>query len=208
MRSFNALVLAALLAAAPIAVLAQPASPMARADPAVVQAGAYALEPVHSRVLFKLSHLGFTTWYGDFTGASGSLALDPRNPAASHVEVTLPTASVSTTNAKLDTELKAPDWLDADKFPTAVFVSRKVTPTGPDRALIEGDLTLHGITKPVTLEATFHGAGVNPLSHAYTVGFDATGKFNRSDFAVAKYVPMVGDEVTLIISAAFERKPG
>jgi polyisoprenoid-binding protein YceI len=206
MRLLNAFVLAVFLAAGPVAVLAPRAAPIASADPGAVQGGAYVLEPVHTRVLFKLSHLGFTTWYGDFTGASGSLALDPRNPAASHVEVTLPIASVSTTNAKLDAELKGPDWLGADKFPTANFVSRKVTPTGPDRAMIEGELTLHGITKPVTLEARLHGAGVNPMDHAYTVGFDATGKFNRSAFAVAKYVPMVGDEVTLIISAAFERK--
>jgi polyisoprenoid-binding protein YceI len=185
---------------------AQPMTAPANSDPAAVQAGTFALEPVHTRVLFAVSHMGFTTWYGNFTHARGSLTLDPKTPAADKLDITLPMASVSTTNAKLDAELKSPQWFDAGHFPTAHFVSRKVTPTGPSRADVLGDFTLHGVTRPVTLHVSFNGAGVNPLDKAYTVGFDARGMISRSAFGVTKYVPLVGDEVGLIISAAFERK--
>ncbi len=156
--------------------------------------------------MFSLSHLGFSTWYGDFTHASGMARIDPAHPGASSVAVSVPVASISTTNAALDQELKGADWFDAAKYPTMTFKSRQMTVTGPNQGEIVGDLTLHGVTKPVTLQVRLHGAGANPMSHAYTAGFDATGTIKRSDFGVAKYVPMVGDEVALIISAAFERK--
>jgi polyisoprenoid-binding protein YceI len=186
--------------------LAAPALAAAASNPAAVSPGAYKVEPTHTRVLFAVSHMGFTTWYGDFTGASGALQLDPQAPARSHVEVSVPTASVTSTNAKLDGELKGPDWLDAARFPTMTFRSRQVTPTGPNTADVAGDLTLHGVTRPVTLQARFNAAGANPLDNAYTVGFEVSGKIKRSDFGVAKYVPLVGDEVDLIISAAFEKQ--
>jgi len=181
---------------------------IANPDPAAVRAGAYAVEPMHTRILFSVSHLGFTTWYGNFTGASGALTLNPGAPAASQVSVSVPTASISTTNAKLDDELKGGEWFDAARFPTITFKSERVTPTGPGQADVTGELTLHGVTRPVTLKARFNGAGMNPLSHAYTVGFEASGRIKRSEFGVTKYVPMVGNEVDLIISAAFERKAG
>lgn len=178
----------------------------ANSNPAAVTAGTYAVEPVHTRILFAVSHMGFTTWYGDFTGASGSLVLDPKQLAATRLDVSVPVASVTTTNAKLDGELKGANWLDAAHFPTARFISRKVTPTAPNRADVAGDLTLHGVTHPVTLHVTFNSGGVNPLDKAYTVGFDARGVISRSEFGVARYVPLVGDRVELILSAAFERK--
>ncbi len=178
-----------------------PASP----DPAAVKPGAYSIEPNHTRVMFSVSHMGFTTWYGEFPGASGQLTLDPAHPAASRLDVTVPIAAVTTTNAKLDGELRSPDWLDATRFPTAVFHSTRITPTGPGEADVAGDLTLHGVTRPVMLHAHFNGGGVNPLDHAYTTGFEVSGVIKRSDFGVTKYVPLVGDDTRLIISAAFEK---
>ena len=185
---------------------AQAQSP-ANPNPSTVQPGAYKVEPSHTRVLFTVSHMGFTDWYGDFTGASGTLTLDPKNPAAASLTVDLPIASVSTTNAKLDGELKAADWLDAAHFPQADFKSTKVTPVGTGAADVTGDLTLHGVTKPLTLHVTFNGAGVNPLNKAYTAGFQAHGTIKRSDFGVTKYVPVIGDAVELTLSGAFV-KPG
>lgn len=185
------------------AALAQPGSP----DPAVVQGGTYALEPAHTQVLFKVSHLGFSTYYGQFADASGSLTLDPRDPAQDSLSVAIPIGSVHTTSAKLDGELKSADWFDADRYPTASFRSTRVTRTGPDAATVEGELTLHGVTRPIRLQAHFHGAGVNMLSHAYTAGFDVSGHIRRSEFGVTKYVPIVGDDVELIISGAFEKRP-
>ncbi len=197
-----------LAAAALAAVLAAPAAAQspADADPAAVQGGGYVVEPAHTRITFAVSHMGFTTWYGDFTQAAGVLTVQAGAPAADKVDVTVQTASVSTTNAKLDGELRDPTWLDAAKFPTITFRSTRVTPTGPGRADVTGDFTLHGVTRPLTLHATFNGAGTNPLSKAYTVGFQGTGALRRSDFGVTKYVPLVGDEVQVTISAAFEKR--
>jgi polyisoprenoid-binding protein YceI len=176
-------------------------------DPAAVQPGAYAVEPRHTRVVFAVNHMGFTTWYGDFTGVTGKLTLDPAKPGDSAVEVSIPTASVSTTNPTLDGELKGGEWLDAAHYPAITFKSTRVEPTGPASARITGDLTLHGVTRPVVLDAKFNAAGVNPLDRRYTVGFDAVAHLNRSDYGVKTYVPLIGDQVDVIISAAFEKAP-
>ena len=133
------------VAAAAILLTASFSAP-ALAQPAPVQSGTYKVEASHTRVLFAVSHMGFSTWYGDFTGASGSLKLDGANPANSSIEISVPTASVSTTNTVLDGELKAADWFDAAKFPTITFKSRQVTVTAPGEADVAGDLTLHGVT--------------------------------------------------------------
>lgn len=195
-------------ALASVALLAISGSAAIAADPSSVTAGTYALETSHARVAFAVDHMGFSTWYGDFTGAKGSLTLDPKNVAASKLDITIPTGSITTTNAVLDGELKDPSWFDAAKYPTITFRSTSVASTGADTAKVTGDLTFHGVTKPVTLDVKFHGAGANPMSKAYTVGFDAVGSLKRSDFGVTKYVPLVGDKVDLVISAPFEKKPG
>ena len=191
-------------ALAPAALAQGPANP----DPAAVKPGAYVIEPSHTRVVFSVSHMGFTTWYGDFSGASGQLVLDAAHPDATRLDVTVPIAGVSTTNAKLDDELRSPDWLDAGRFPTAMFHSTRITLTGPTDAEVAGALTLHGVTRPVVLHAHFNGAGVNPLDHNYTTGFEVSGVVKRSEFGVSKYVPLVGDDTRLIISAAFEKAKG
>ena len=201
-KIYAALVAASLTVTSGIA-LAQ-ASMEVTHDPTAVQAGAYDVEPLHTRVLFSVSHLGFTTWYGEFTNVSGSLNLDPKKPAASALEIHIPVGTVSTTNAKLDGELKSDVWLDAGQFPEIVFKSTKVSETGKDAAKVTGDLTFHGVTKPVTLAVKFNGAGTNPLDKKYTAGFEVSGKIKRSDFGVKTYVPLIGDDVDLIISAGFE----
>ncbi|MBB5374391.1 YceI family protein [Acidocella aromatica] len=179
------------------------AQSVADANPADVKAGAYTVEPSHTRVLFAVSHMGFTTWYGDFTNVSGSLNLDPAKLSSTSFDITIPANTVSTTNTKLDGELNSPEWFDTAKYPTIEFKSEKVVRTGKDTALVTGELTFHGVTKPETLKVTFNAAGVNPLSKQYTVGFNATGTLKRSDFNQKTYVPLIGDDVTLTISAAF-----
>jgi polyisoprenoid-binding protein YceI len=197
--------LTAVAAALMVCALAPTASAQVSNDPSKTPAGAYAVEPRHTRVLFAVSHFGFTTYYGDFTGVSGSLQIDPAKPEASTVEVSIPVASVSTTNATLDGELRSPQWLDTAADPTITFKSTKVTLTGPGTADITGDLTLHGVTKPVVLSAKFNAVGKNPISQKVTVGFDGTAHIKRSDFGVKTYVPMIGDQVDVIVSAAFEK---
>lgn len=175
-------------------------------DLAQVQGGHFVIEPNHTQVAFGISHLGFTTYFGHFTDATGTLELEPAKVAASKLDVSVPTATIATTSDKLNEELRSAQWFDAAKYPTITFHATKVLRTGPTEARIEGDLTLHGVTRPVTLVAHFNAAGINPIDKAYTVGFQATGKIKRSDFGVSTYVPLIGDEVDLILSGAFERK--
>ncbi|MCW2283894.1 polyisoprenoid-binding protein YceI [Rhodoblastus acidophilus] len=169
-----------------------------------VKAGEYTIDSAHSQVLFSVSHFGLSNFSGGFSGVEGKLKLDPAKQLNSQLEVSVATGTVATPVDKLTGELRDPEWLDAAQFPKATFVSKKVTQTGAETADIAGELTLHGVTKPVTLHAHFVGAGLNPMKKVYTVGFDATGVIKRTEFGVSKYAPMIGDEVTLTIHAAFE----
>ena len=190
----------ALSAAALAPALAQVSTTVA----AKVPAGTYAVEPYHTRILFDVSHMGFTTWYGDFTNASGVLSFDPMAPAKSALSISFPTASISTTNTKLDGELRSPMWFDAASYPTISFKSTKIVLLGHNKGEIIGDLTLHGVTRAVTLIAHFNGGGINPLDKKYTIGFDATGSLSRAAFGVKTYEPLIGDKVGLMLSGAFE----
>ena len=118
--------------------------------------------------------------------------------------MTIPVDFVPTTVPKLTGELKGDKWFDATKYPSAEFTSTKVTLAGKASAIISGTLTLHGVTKPITLKAHLVGAGINPIDKAYTVGFSATGTIKRSAFGVSAYVPYIGDDVRLTIAGAFE----
>ena len=202
-RKLFPIALSAALLAAPALVPAAQAQTVSH-DAATRQAGAYSVEPYHTRVLFSVSHLGFTTWYGEFSNVSGSLNLDPKAVAKSTLEIHIPVASLSTSNTTVDGELKGDKWFDAAQFPEIVFKADKIAETGKNTAKVTGDLTFHGVTRPVTLAVKFNGAGVNALDKKYTAGFEVSGKIKRSDFGVKTYVPLVGDEVDLIISAGFE----
>ena len=180
------------------------AQQVATSDLAAVKAGAYKVEPNHTQVGFAISHFGFTNFSGFFSGASGTLVLDPANPASSKLNVSLPIQSVLTTVPQLDGELKGEKWFDATRFPTATFTSTRITKTGKETWSIVGELTLHGVTKPVTLRAHLVGSGTNPLDKAVTVGFEATGAIKRGDFGITQYLPLVGDDVSLRIAGAFE----
>ena len=192
------LLLLAAAALVPAAALAQTAAP--------VPAGTYKVDSHHTQAVFAINHMGFSEFYGTIPNATGTLTLDPANAAADTLDVTLPASAISTTNSVLDGELKDPSWLDAAKYPEIHFTATKVTQTGAHTAHIDGNLTLHGVTRPIALDATFGGAGNNPMSKAFTVGFSATGTFKRSDFGVTKYVPLIGDEIHLMITAAFEKQ--
>lgn len=188
------------------ACVAMPALAQVTTDPAALPAGAYKLETAHSQLLFSIAHLGLTDYYGRFDKLSGTLHFDPHQPEHSTVSVSVDPASVDTPSADLNRELSGPDVFDAQKFPEATFHSTTVTRTGPTTGQIVGDLTLHGVTRKVTLLATFSGGAPDPLSGGTAVGFRATGKIKRSDFGITsmRWEPMVGDDVTLIIDAMFD----
>jgi polyisoprenoid-binding protein YceI len=197
-----------LASAAALTALAVSAPLVAQAshDATSVQAGSYAIDSSHTLVQFTVNHFGISDYFGTFPGATGTLSIDPKNVASAKLDVTVPVASLSTTNGTLNKELVSADWFDAAKYPSIHFVSTKVTRTGANAATITGTLTLHGVSKPITLAATFNAAAVNPLSKAYTLGFKATGVINRTEFGVSKYAPLVSDATTLTITSAFEKK--
>ncbi len=171
-------------------------------NPAAVKPGTYVLDPGHSRVVWSLSHRGFSTYSGLLPAASGTLVLDPATPANSRVEVTLASAAVATADARFDARLKGPDFFHAEAFPTIRFASTAVVATG-NTAQVTGEVTLLGVTRPVTLDVTFHKAGLNPTDKLYHVGFDATGTLTRSDFGLRNGLPAIGDAVSLRIEAEF-----
>lgn len=199
-------ILASALLAATFAVSAPIIAQQAEHNATQIQAGNYAVDSSHTLVRFAVEHFGISEFFGTLPGASGTLSIDPKAVSSAKLDVSVPVSTVSTTNKTLDEELVSADWFDAAKYPTMRFVSTKVVKTGANSADVTGNLTLHGVTKPVTLKATFHAAAVNPMKKVYSLGFNASGTIKRADFGVTKYVPMVSDETTIAITAAFEKQ--
>jgi polyisoprenoid-binding protein YceI len=176
------------------------------AEWSTVKAGTYQADPNHTQAVFSLLHFGFTPFYGIFAGTTGTLRLNPAQLSDSQLDLSLTVDSLITTVPILTQELKGDQWFDVAKFRTATFVSTKIERTGDASARVTGALSLHGVTKTEVFAVHLVGAGVNPLSKAYTVGFEATGTIKRGDFGIKAYLPAVGDEVTLRIVGAFEAK--
>ncbi len=168
--------------------------------PALAEKRDYAIDPGHTMVLASWSHLGFSNPMANFGGATGTISFDDANPAASSVKVEIPLAQLDSFVPELDTQLKGKDFFDAEKYPTATFASTEVVPRGDNRYEVRGTLTLRGISKPVVLNAVLNKQGLHPMLGKQSIGFDATAAFNRSEFGINKFVPMVGDAVQLRIT--------
>lgn len=184
-----------------------------RADPARVSGGTYLADPSHSMVQWRVDHMGFNDYFGIFGDVDGTLTLDPANPGRASVDVTIPVAGVTVPSEGLREHLLrpgkdggSPDFFGPDPMP-ARFTSTAVT-IGADgtSAEVTGDLALNGVMMPVTLETRFTGAGAAPRTGYETVGFEGRTTINRSDFGLGFGVPMVGDEVELEFSVAFEKR--
>lgn len=177
-------------------------------DPAKAPPGSYRLDPRHSQVLFAIGHIGLTDFHGRFDKLSGTLNFNPGQPEKSAVSVTIDTTSADTPNHELNNVLQGEDVFDTEKFPSASFKSNSVTRSGADSGHIAGTLTLRGISKPVVLDVSFNGAGVDPLEGKPALGFRATARVKRTDFGITgmAWEPLVADEVTLTIEALFEQE--
>ena len=204
-----ALIALPLLIATPL--VAQMAKPGAK-NPAAVTGGTYTVDPGHTLIGWRVDHLGFNDYFGIFGSIKGTLSLDPKNPNAAKVDISIPVSKVTTANAGLtDHLLRAgkdggkPDFFGPAPA-DAKFVSTSVVAKGTS-AKIAGNLTLNGITKPVTLDAEFSGAGTTPamMGGKETVGFHAKTIIRRSDFGVNMGIPLVSDTVALDITVAFEK---
>lgn len=178
-----------------------------RFEPDEVPAGTYEIFSDETLVRYTVNHLGVNDYWGTFAGTTGTMTLDPKNIAAAKLDVSIPVFQLETTNRDLDAELYSSIFFDYIKFRTIHFVSTEVKRTGPNTALVTGDLTMRDVTKPVTLSVTFHGATLSPFGgEELFVGFDATGSVKRSDFGLGKWVPIVSDETRIFISAEFKKQ--
>jgi polyisoprenoid-binding protein YceI len=184
--------------------------------PAAVPKGAYQIDQVHTSLLFRVSHLGFSTYTGRFTRIDAKLDFDPARLAAARVDVNIDPRSIQADNAPsgfLDT-LAGKDWLNAAEFPAMSFRSTSVEVTGKNTLRVHGDLTLHGVTKPIVLDASYNGGyASHPYEPRARIGFSARGKFKRSDFGVSYGIPApgttmgVGDEVQVLLETEFTGPP-
>lgn len=206
-------------AAAPVVATAEVAAPapIAIASPA----GDYASDPNHSSVEFKLQHLGLSAYALKFRTYDATVSFDPANIAASKVTATIKPSDIlagypgdyvanhpGTKFKSWEDDLaNSTNFLDAKQFPTITFVSTSVEPSGERNAKVTGDLTLKGVTKPITLDVTFSGeTASHPFSKVPAIGFSATGTFNRADFGLTYLSGMVGDDVSVEIEGDFIQK--
>jgi polyisoprenoid-binding protein YceI len=205
MRSVPRLVLAGLLSAGLLAGGAVAQQSLTR-TPAEVQAGSYKLDPEHGKITWSVDHLGFSTYVGQFVNVQADLTLDTANPANSRLTATIPLTQVDSNSDGLDAHLQTPDFFDTANHPIATFVSRSVTVDvdDPAQATVVGDLTLRGVTRPVTMEVEFNQAG--QAMGAYKAGFDGEATIRRSDFGIDFALPALGDEVKLHIEGEFVRQ--
>jgi len=174
-------------------------------DPKSAPAGAYEIETRHTQVIFAIPHLGITDYYGRFEKISGTLNFNPGAPERSSISVAVDTASANVMSSEVMGQLVGPTVFDSAKFPTATFRSTSLVRTGPTTGKMTGELTIHGVTKPVTFDVTYNGGLKAPVGNAYDLGFHATATIKRSDFGLDKMIwnSFVGDDVKLIIEAMF-----
>lgn len=164
-------------------------------------ADTYTFDPHHTSVIWSAGHNGHSSPHGIFSNIEGTLTLDEAAPENSKLDVTVPVTMVATGIAKFDEHLKSKDLFNVAQFPDAKFVSTKVEKTGDKTAKVTGDLTLLGVTKPVTLDVTLNQIAPNPMNKKQTAGFSATGIIKRSDFGMNYAIPNVSDEVKIQIEA-------
>jgi len=186
--------------------LTGPALAQSSTDPKRAPTGSYSLDVRHTQVLFAIPHLGITDYYGRFDKASGNLNFNSGAPEKSSASITVDMTSIDVPSHELVGELMGAGVFNTVSFPTATFKSTAITRTGPDTGTITGDLTLHGVTRPVTLNVTFGGITTDPFSGANDIGFHATTTLKRTDFGITGMVweGLVADEVKLTIEAMFQ----
>jgi polyisoprenoid-binding protein YceI len=203
MRRFALATTLVLAATAPLAL-----ADTAPASVAPVPKGAYTMDKAHTSLIFRVNHLGFSSFTGRFTRLDARLETDPSKLTASKLNVTIDPASVETDNAPegfLDM-VRGKGWLETADFPEMKFRSTRVEVTAANQIRVQGELTFHGVTKPIVLDAKYNGgyAG-HPMDPHARIGFSATGKFKRSDFGVTVGIPAPGttmgvsDEVEIVL---------
>lgn len=160
----------------------------------------YDIDTTHTQVIFSWNHFGFSNPSATLEKFTGDFMLDTADLTKSSISITFPLDGLHTGVPKLDEHLKSPDFFDAAKFPNITFKSTKVDKVGANGLKVTGDLTIHGVTKPATLDVKINKIGDNPMMKKASAGFDATTTIKRSEFGVDKYVPNVSDEIPVHIT--------
>jgi len=169
-------------------------------------AGDYILDPAHTSVTWSLSHAGLSYYTARFDDVTGALNFNPEDPTASELDVRIDPKSVSTGDPDWDEKLATSgNYFDAETYPEIRFVATSSTRLTENTGQVTGDLTLRGVKKPVTLDVTYNGAGKSFGNPGKTLGFSATGTFNRSDWGLDYLITLanIGDEITLRIETEF-----
>ncbi|MBS2030556.1 MAG: polyisoprenoid-binding protein [Deltaproteobacteria bacterium] len=183
--------------------------------PALAHASSYEIDPVHTTTGFSVKHMMVATVHGRFEKVSGTVSIDDANPANDKINVDIDATSITTDNEKRDGHLKSPDFFDVAKFPKITFVSKSAKAAGAGAVDVTGDLTMHGVTKPVTLHVTDISPNVaSPMDKKNHRGASATATLNRQDFGVKWNAPtsgkagdvVVSDEVKIQIDAELVEK--
>lgn len=170
-------------------------------------ADTFTLDPQHPYILWHIKHFGFSTQAGKWY-ANGTLILDKEKPQNSKVNATINVADVITGIPELDKHLKGKLFLNVEQFPKATFVSDKVDVLGKDKAIVHGTLTLHGVSKPITLNVKLNQVGTSPITNKMTAGFTASTTLKRSDYGINTLLPGLSDDVTIDVEAeAFQSQP-
>jgi len=168
-------------------------------------ADTYKIDPVHTSIIFKVGHLGVSHVYGRFDKVEGSFSVDDAHPAASTVSLTIDAASIDTNNKMRDADLRSKHFFEVQKYPTITFKSTSFKRTGEGKYDVTGDLTLHGVTKSITIPVTKVGEGKG-MRGEYRAGYDTTFTVKRSEYGMTFDLGPVSDEITLIIGIEGVRK--
>jgi len=174
---------------------------IAMAAGAAAQAGTWQIDPMHSAAQFSVRHLGVSTVRGAFTKVSGSAKFDPTDPSKTSLDASIETSSVDTRVEMRDNDLRSPNFLEVQKYPTITFHSKQTKAAGAGKLQITGDLTIHGVTKEVVLDVDGPSAPIKDPWGNQRIGASAATKINRKDFGVNGASGAVGDEITITIDA-------
>lgn len=181
------------------------AAPAPPAGALAEAAGSYDVDGGHSHVMFRIGRFGISYQYGRFNKISGAITIDGADPTKSTISIEIAADSVFTADKKRDTHLKSPDFFDAKQFPTITFKSTKVEATGGNKYDVSGDLSMHGVTKPVTIALDYVGSGKDPWG-GFRVGFEGKVTIQRSDFGITFMSEGLSDEVDLTFAVEAVKK--
>lgn len=170
-----------------------------------LKAGQYSLDKSHTSVLFKVDHLGLSTYVGRFNEFDASLSFDPSNIAQMNLAATIDMGSLDINNPDLKDDLMGRNWFYQKKYPQAKFTTQSVSLTKDNEFEFVGEMDWRGVVKPITLIVTFNGGATNILTQKYTLGFSAKGSFLRSDFGMDAFIPLVGDQIEIEVYSEFQK---